>query len=435
MQDAHASAGLHHRLAPALRLRLSGMMFLEYFVWGSWFVTLGTYLIKTRQFSAPDVGLAYGTSALGALVAPLLVGMVADRFFATERILAVLHLAGGGLLYWASTQTEFSAVYLGLLLHFLCFMPTLALCNSLSFHQLTDPGKQFPGIRVLGTIGWIVAGIAIGQLKIDDSALPMRIGAAASVMMAFYCLLLLPHTPPDKTSHRTVASLLGLDALKLMRNLPFAVFVIGSLLICIPLQFYYTWTNAFLNEIGVGKVAEPSALQSALGAIGLGDPASLMTLGQMSEIFFMLVMPLCFARLGVKAMLLVGMAAWTLRYVLFAYGDPGAGFPLLVGGIVLHGICYDFFFVTGQIYVDRQAPPEIRAAAQGFIALVTLGLGGLIGMTLSGLVVGHYAGASPELPHDWRSIWIVPAVGAGAVMMLFALLFRERSGAHDGGRP
>jgi len=185
----------------------------------------------------------------------------------------------------------------------------------------------------------------------------------------------------------------------------------------------------------VGKVAEPSALQSALAAIGLGDPASLMTLGQMSEIFFMLVMPLCFARLGVKAMLLVGMAAWTLRYVLFAYGDPGAGFPLLVGGIVLHGICYDFFFVTGQIYVDRQAPPEIRAAAQGFIALVTLGLGGLIGMTLSGLVVGHYAGASPELPHDWRSIWIVPAVGAGAVMMLFALLFRERSGAHDGGRP
>jgi nucleoside transporter len=390
-----------------LRTQLSVMMFLQYFVWGAWWVTLGTYLTKTLGFSGQQVGLAYGTAALAAMISPFFVGMVADRFFATQRILAVLHLLGAALLVVVSQLKPFSLIYGALLLYYLCYMPTLALTNSLSFHHVSDPARQFPGIRVLGTIGWIVAGLLVGYMKVEAQNLPIQIAAASSALLGLYCLVL-PNTPPSDPEGRvTVRSVLGLDALKLMRRWPFAVFVVSSFLICIPLQFYYTWTNPFLNEIGVG------------------EPAAKMTYGQMSEIVFMLVMPLFFARLGVKYMLLVGMLAWASRYALFAFGNPGSGMPLLYAGIVLHGVCYDFFFVTGQIYVDREAAIGIRAAAQGFIAFVTLGVGGFIGTYVSGLVVDHFARGATG--HDWQSIWLVPAAGAAVVMVAFALLFFDHS--------
>jgi nucleoside transporter len=383
------------------------MMFLQYFVWGAWSVTMGTWLSATLHFSGEQVGLAYGTTALAAMISPFFVGMIADRFFATERLLATLHLIGGAFLLYASMQTSFVPLYVVLLGYTLCYMPTLALSNSLSFHQMDDPSKEFPGIRVLGTIGWIIAGLTIGAMKIEASALPMRIAAVGSVVLGLYSFLL-PHTPPKRTAQRvTWRDVLGLDALKLLRDSSFAVFVAGSFLICIPLQFYYTFTNPFLNELNVSNAAGK------------------MTFGQMSEIFFMLVMPWFFRRLGVKTMMLVGMAAWAARYALFAFGDNGALVWMLYAGILLHGICYDFFFVTGQIYVDRRAPNDLRAAAQGFIAFVTLGVGMLIGSWFSGRVVDRFASASAVPAHRWDAIWLVPAAGAAAVLVLFAILFRS----------
>jgi nucleoside transporter len=387
-----------------VRVKLSVMMFLQYYVWGAWYVTMGTWLAETLRFSGAQVGLAYGTTALAAMISPFFVGMIADRFFATERLLAVLHVAGAAMLALASLQTSFGALYGVLLVYTLGYMPTLALTNSLSFRQMIDPGREFPGIRVLGTIGWIVAGLTIGTLGLEASAVPMRLAAAASALLGVFSLLL-PHTPPARVGHRpTLRDVLGLDALRLMRERSFAIFVIGSFLVCIPLQFYYAFINPFLNELGVTNAAGK------------------MTLGQMSEIGFMLVMPWFFRQLGVKYMLLAGMAAWTARYAFFALGDNSTLVWMLYAGILLHGICYDFFFVTGQIYVDAKVPADLRAAAQGFITFVTLGVGMFIGSWLSGVVVDYFSAGSGG--HDWRAIWLVPAGGAAAVLLLFGAFFQ-----------
>jgi nucleoside transporter len=372
---------------------------------------MGTWLGETLHFSGEQIGLAFGTTAVGAMISPFFVGMIADRFLATERILAALHVVGAVVLFVASTQTAFGPFYVVLLAYTLCYMPTLALSNSLSFHQMKDPGREFPAVRVLGTIGWIVAGLFIGALRLEATAMPLRIGAAGSVVLGVFCLML-PHTPPQKTGRATMRDILGLDALKLVNDRSFAIFMIGSFLVCIPLQFYYAFANPFLNELNVTNAAGK------------------MTLGQMSEIFFMLVMPWFFRRLGVKYMLLVGMAAWTARYVLFALGDNGAMVWMLYAGILLHGVCYDFFFVTGQIYVDRKAPDDLRAAAQGFIAFVTLGVGMFIGSWASGRVVDAFS--LPGGGHEWNRIWMVPAGGAALVLVLFALFFRSSESRAEG---
>jgi nucleoside transporter len=395
-------------MTPSTRLKLSVLMFLQYFVWGAWYVTMGTWLGETLGFSGEQIGLAYGTTALAAMISPFFVGMIADRFFATERILAALHLLGGVVLWYVSTRTAFGPLYGVLLVYTLCYMPTLALSNSLSFRHMRDPAHDFPGVRVLGTIGWIVAGLAIGTLGLEATSVPMRIAAVGSIALGVFSFVL-PHTPPEKRGRVSVRDIVGLDALKLLGDRSFAVFVLGSFLICIPLQFYYAFANPFLNELGVSNAAGK------------------MTLGQMSEILFMLVMPWFFRRLGVKYMLLVGMAAWAARYVLFATGNNAELVWMLYGGILLHGICYDFFFVTGQIYVDQRAPADLRAAAQGLIAFVTLGVGMLIGSWLSGRVVDAFTvdATGGVARHAWDQIWMVPAAAAAVVLLLFAVFFRS----------
>ena len=390
-------------MSPSIRVKLSVMMFLEYFVWGAWYVTMGTWL-GAIGFSGEQIGLTYGTTALAAMISPFFVGMIADRFFATQRLLAILHALGALALFFAATRTTFGPLYGAVLVHTLCYMPTLALTNSLSFRQMRDPGREFPPVRVLGTLGWIVAGLVVGTLGVEATGRPMQLAAAGSFVLAVFCLVL-PHTPPQTKGPVRAADVLGLDALQLMKDRSFAVFVLGSFLVCIPLQFYYAFANPFLN------------------AIGVTNAAGKMTMGQMSEMAFMLLMPWFFRRLGVKHMLLVGMAAWVARYVLFAYGDNEALVWMLYGGILLHGICYDFFFVTGQIYVDQKAPANVRAAAQGFITFVTYGVGMLIGSWISGLVVDANAYAAGG--HDWQRIWLVPAGMAGIVLVLFALFFRD----------
>ena len=363
-----------------VRLQLSVMMFLQYVIWCAWYVTTGPYIMNILNFSADQTGWVYSTTALAAMVSPFFVGMVADRFFATEKILGVLHLAGGVLIFAAGQSKGFPAFFPLLLGHTLCYMPTLALTNSISFQQMKDPGKEFPSIRVLGTISWIVTGLAIGRLPGDTETttnLPFTIAAVASVVMGLYCFTL-PHTPPKATGRVTARDILGLDALALMKERSFAIFVIGAFLICVPLTFYFSFTGTFLSDL---KVA---------------DIAGTMTMGQMSEIFFLLVMPFFFARLGVKWMLLVGMLCWGARYLAFVMGYNGGVLWPVYLGIVLHGICYDFFFVTAYIYVDKKAPDSIRAKAQGFIAFVMLGAGMFVGAKFSGWVVNQYSFPNAE---------------------------------------
>ena len=397
-----------------IRFQLSTMMFLEFFVWGAWYVTLSTYLATTLRFDGTQIGLAYGAFAIAAMISPFFVGMIADRFFPTERVLAVLHLLGAALLYYLSTIQQFSLFYPVIIAYTLCFMPTIALTNSLSFHHMDNPGKEFPGVRVLGTIAWIIVGSVIGYLNIESEATPILIASGTSVLMGLYCFTL-PHTPPkSKGEKASWKDIIGLDALKLMKEPSFAILFVASLLICIPLSFYYSFANLFLNNIEV---------QNAAGK---------MTMGQMSEIVFLLLMPFFFRRFGYKIMLMVGMACWSARYLLFMYGNATELIGMLYAGIILHGICYDFFFVTGQIYVDERAPQHIKNAAQGLITFATYGVGMFIGSVLSGLVADSYTTineVSGDPIYQWDSIWLIPAVLAGGVLVLFAIFFHEKTKA------
>ena len=390
--------------------RLGSMMFLEFFIWGAWFVTLGTYLGQgPLHADGSQIAAAFLSQSIGAIIAPFVVGLIADRYFAAKRILGVLQVAGAGLLWWASQAATFPAFLTLIMVYMVLFMPTLALVNSVAMRHMENPEKQFPPVRVAGSVGWIVAGVLIAWLGWEHAhrlEWTFRMAAMASLLLGLYAFTL-PDTPPLKRgANVSMSDILGLDSLRLLKSRSYLVFFLASVAICIPLSFYYNFTNPFLNDLGVR------------GAAGL------QSLGQASEVVLMLAMPFFFTRLGVKKMLALGMAAWVARYVLFAYGDVNAGYALLVGGIILHGICYDFFFVTGQIYTDAHAGARFRSGAQGFITLATYGVGMLIGTYLSGFVVDRF---TVDGVHDWRSIWMVPASIAFAVLLVFLFLFKERS--------
>lgn len=392
-------------MTATMKMRLSAMMFLEYFTWGAWYVTFGTWLSASLHLTGQQIGVAAGTTAVGAILAPFLVGLIADKYFSTQRVLAALHCAGAVLLLAASRTNSFGPLYLTVLLYCLAFMPTLALTNALAFRQMSDPKAQFGAIRVLGTLGWIVAGLIVGSLGWEATSKPIQLAAASSLLMALYCLTL-PATPPlAKQSTPGLQGIFPREAVSLLGERSMAVFAAASFLICIPLQFYYAFTNLFLNESGVRNAAGQ------------------MTAGQMSELLCMLLIPWFFRRLGVKYMLVTGMAAWALRYAMFAYGNAGTRMSMLWLGIVLHGICYDFFFVTGQIYIDRKAAPALRAAAQGLITFLTYGVGMFVGSWLSGAVVQRYT--LPAGGHAWRPIWMFSALTATVVLLLFLFTFRE----------
>lgn len=403
-----------NKLSTSISARLSVMMFLQFFIWGAWFVTLGTYLSKGLNFEPEQIGRAYSTMSWGAVIAPFIAGMIADRFFAAQKVMAFMHICGGFILFYASTIENSTTLFWVLIAYAIFYNPTLSLANAISFNQMSSPEKQFPLIRVFGTLGWIVAGLLIGFLKLEAQSLPTIIAGGSSILLGLLSFFL-PDTPPKSLGHKvTISDMLGLETLKLLKQRSFAVFVIGSLLICIPLAFYYNFANMFLNDVGVSNAAGK------------------MTMGQMSEICFMVVMPFFFVRLGVKKMLLIGMSAWVARYALFAFGSPDSLVWMYYLGILLHGICYDFFFVTGQIYVDNAAPKAIQAQAQGFIAFITYGVGMVIGANLSGEVVQHFtstveAGAVVEQVIQWQKIWLTPALIAGFILILFAALFKDEA--------
>lgn len=390
-----------------IRLQLSTLMFLQYFIWGAWYVTLNTYLGETLQFTATQIGLCYGTFAISAMISPFLVGLIADKFFATEKVLGLMHLLGAVLLIVASQATTFQFFYPALLLYTVSYTPTMALSNSLSFHQMVDPGKQFPGVRVLGTIGWIAANNVIGFLGYTNTVEQLYVAAVVSLLLGLYSFTL-PHVPPKKEKKVNIKEVLGFDALSLFKSRAFTTLIIASILTCIPLSFYFGFTASFLSDIGMDYIPNK------------------ISLGQVSEIFFMLILPVFLARFGVKRVLFLGMAAWLIRYLLFANGNIGGGVWMIYTGIILHGICYDFFFVTGQIYVDKKAPDNLKSSAQGLITFATYGLGMFIGTWFAGRTIDFLT--VDGIP-EWARIWYVPAAIAVVVLIMFGLMFREKKNA------
>jgi len=403
-----------------INIRLSLMMFLQFFIWGGWFVTLGTFLGNNLSATGAQMAMAYSTQSWGAIIAPFIIGLIADRYFNAERILGILHLFGAFLMYQMYSSQDFAGFYPYVLTYMIAYMPTLALVNSVAFRQMEDPSKEFSKIRVWGTIGWIVAGLVISYLFSWDSQQAIAEGmlkntflmvAIASFALGIFSFTL-PSTPPtaDKGEKLKIGDILGLDALGLLKDRNFAVFFFSSILICIPLAFYYQNANPFLAEIGVA------------------NPTGKMTIGQVSEVAFMLLLPVFLNRFGIKKTLLFGMLAWALRYALFAFGDADGLVFMLLLGIALHGVCYDFFFVSGQIYTDSKAGEKFKSSAQGMITLATYGVGMLVGFWVAGKITDYFV---IDGGHNWQSIWLFPAAFAVLVFVIFVLAFKKEEFKYD----
>ena len=395
-----------------LKIKLSIFMFLQYVIWGAWYVSMGTYLFTTLKFEGGQIGLAYGAFAIGAMISPFFIGLIADRYFASEKLLAFLSIAGGGIMFAMPQFTTFSAFYPMLIAYCACYVPTLALGNSLSLHHLADPKRDFPLVKTFAAIGWVVGGVILSVvLKGEQSAVQFYLAGGVSILLGIFSLTL-PHTPPMKTGADVkLGEILGLDALALLRKPSFAIFIACMFLICIPLYFYFVNMNMYITELGWTY------------------SAAKMSLAQVSDVIFLVLLPFMLRSLGYKKTILIGISAWIARYFLLAgsVGNPGMGTAFIFAAILLHGVCYDFLFIAGQLYVDDEANERMRGAAQGFIAFILWGVGNFVGSTLAGKSQAAHTLAQPQgaIAHDWHGIWIWPAWGAVAVLVVFFIFFRD----------
>jgi nucleoside transporter len=408
--DAGAAAYLCS-MQSGLKTKLSCFMFLQYFIWGSWYATLGTYLTNTLKFGGEQIGAAYGAFAIGAMISPFFVGLIADRYFSSEKLLGVLGILGGAVLFWLPSLTTFGSFYPALILYCALFVPTLALGNSLSLTHLTDARTDFPRVKILSAVGWIAGGFTLSMLKGEQSALQFYLAGGISIIFGIFSLTL-PHTPPTKTgSNVSLGEILGLDALALLKKPAFAIFIVCMFLICIPLYFYFVILGIYLTELKWESMAFK------------------MTLAQVSDIIFLFLLPVFLKKFGYKKTIFIGILAWALRYFALygSVGGTGTQVLLIFTAILLHGVCYDFLFIAGQLYVDDEAGERTRGAAQGFIAFILWGVGAFVGTLLAGkvLAANKLAAAQGTIAHDWQAIWMTPALGACAVLVIFLIFFRE----------
>lgn len=396
-----------------LKIKLGFFMFLQYFVWGAWYVGMATYLSKTLHFGGEQIGLAYGAFAIGAMISPFFVGLIADRYFPSERILAFLAFLGGILLFVLSKLTTFSSFYPVLIIYCASYVPTLALGTSLSLHHLTNPKRDLPLVKALTAVGWIASGVIVSIIfEAEQSAIQFQIAGAISILLGLFSLTL-PHTPPKKTGKDVrIGDILGLDALALMKKTSFAIFIVCMFLICIPLYFYFVNMNLYVTELGWKYTVAK------------------MSLAQVSDVIFLVLLPVMLRYLGYKKTIFIGILAWVVRYFLLAGSVDMIGMQSLFiyTAILLHGVCYDFLFITGQLYVDEEANERIRGAAQGFIAFILWGVGAFVGTHLAGISLASHTFDTPvgNFAHDWKGIWIYPAWGAVAVLVIFMIFFRGK---------
>ena len=395
----------------SIKLRLGVMMFVNYIVWGAWYVTISTYLTTTLHFTGTQAGAVFGTVSVASMISPFFIGLIADRYFATERVMAVLYAAAAVLMYLMTRATTFLEVYSLMLAFCLCYFPTVALTNSIGFQLVEDPGREFPMIRLMGTFGWIFINNVIGYLKWETTTGQFWVTLIASVVMVLISLTLLPHMPPKaKGTVFNARTALGLDALVMMKQKAFFFFAIASILACIPITFYYSFTNDYLNDVGVVNAAGK------------------MTIGQASEVIMMLLMPFIFRYMTVRAIVILGLVCWVARYLLLALGDPHGGMWMFYGAILLHGASYDFFFMTGQLYTDQEAPAHLRNTAQGFITFLTYGVGMLLGSLLSGGAVDYFTHCTAT-GHavEWRSFWLSSSGMTLVILVMILITFRTHT--------
>ena len=391
------------------RLQLMVMMFLMFFTWGSWYGQMGKYLFTTLKASGDQIGSAYATFSIASIVAPFFVGMIADRFFSAQKVMGILNILGAGILYFLIQNNNPDTFFWYILAYTLTFAPNLALSSSIAMNQMQNPGKEFPAIRVLGTIAWIIVTNIIGYYGLGDKVAIYQIAMFTSIAWGLFAFTL-PDTPPKATGKATVSQILGTDAFVLFKDRSFSIFFISSVLVCIPLAFYYAHANLSLTESHMTNVENK------------------MSLGQASEVFFMLLIPFALQKFGIKKMLIVGLIAWIVRFICFGNGDGISSEWILYLAIVLHGVCYDFFFVTGQIYTDNKAGDKIKNSAQGLITLATYGIGMGIGSKLSGIVLDKYtlSDAANVVTHNWNGVWMIPAGIAAVVLILFIIFFKDK---------
>ncbi len=395
-----------------LKAKLGFFMFLQYFVWGSWYVSMATYLSRTLQFGGEQIGLAYGAFAIGAMISPFFVGLIADRYFASEKILAVLGIVGGLLLFILPQATAFASFYPVLIIYCGSYVPTLALATSLSLHHLTNPKRDLPLVKAFSAVGFIAGGVTLSVVfDAEQSAAQFYIAGTASLFLGLFSFVL-PHTPPKKTGKDVrLRDVLGLDALALLKKPSFAIFIACTFLICIPLYFYFVNMNLYVTDLGWKYTVAK------------------MSLAQVSEFVFLLLLPLFLRCFGYKKTVAIGIVAWAARYFLLT-GSVDAGSlqtTFVYAAILLHGVCYDFLFITGQLYVDSEANERIRGAAQGLIAFILWGVGAFVGTHIAGIFLASHTltSLSGSIAHDWRGIWIYPALAAVIVLVIFMVSFRE----------